>query len=112
MKRILAIAGVALLGIGVAVGVTMAAAQLSSQSIGISEEPVTAGERLVVTTPSTSTRPRPRTATVARPSRPAPSDPAATVVTDDHGGGDRSGSGGGVSGGDDGSGRGRGGGDD
>ncbi len=46
LKGILGIAGLAVLGLLVAVGISMAASSLSSQSIGISEEPLSAGEEL------------------------------------------------------------------
>lgn len=124
MKRILSIAGLALLGIALAVGVTMAAASLSSQSIGISEEPVEAGEQLAV--PTVTAPERPRTQTATTPARttattprttPAPPPPATTAQVpadqdrraDNSGSDDDDSSGGGHSSG---RGRGRGGGDD
>jgi hypothetical protein len=94
MKRVLSIAGLALLGVVIAVAVTMVASDLSSQSIGISEEPVTAGEELAparTATQKASPRP-PRTATTHRPpprtvAPPPPPPPAAVATTDDdHGG--------------------------
>ena len=113
MKRVLSIAGLALLGIALAVGVTMAVASLSSQSVGISEEPLEAGEELVV--PAATAPARPRTQTATTPARttattprtppPPPPPPPAAPDDDESGADDRSGS---DSGSDDDSGRGRG----
>jgi hypothetical protein len=107
--------GAALAGLVVAAGLTTAAAQLSNQRVGLSSEPLTAGDELAPTaTPSPrATRtptPRPTRTPTPRPRRtatPAPTQTAAPTV-DDHGGDDNSGSGGDDSG----RGRGRGGGDD
>lgn len=110
--------GAALAGLVVAAGLTTAAAQLSNQRVGLSSEPLTAGEDLAPTATPTATPTPTRTPTATRTPRPKPRrtatpTPARTTVptVDDHGGDDNSGKG---SGGDDGggSGRGRGGDDD
>jgi hypothetical protein len=65
-------AAAALAGLALAVGVTYAAGTLSSQRIGLSSEPLSAGDRLVppraVREPPPSTMRQP----VPRPRRPAP----------------------------------------
>ena len=63
-------AAAALAGLALAVGITYAAGTLSSQRIGLSSEPLSAGDRLVA--PSAVRRP-PRTMPqpVPRPRRPA-----------------------------------------
>jgi hypothetical protein len=59
----------AVLGLALAAGITLAASQLSSQRVGLSGEPLSAGDRLV---PRAQPRPTQR-----RPSRPAhPSRPS------------------------------------
>jgi hypothetical protein len=110
MKRMLSIAGLALLGIALAVGVTLAVASLSSQSVGISEEPLEAGVELAV--PVATAPARPRTQTVTTPARTTAATarttaaPPPTPADDEEtGADDRSGS---NSGSDDDSGRGRG----
>jgi hypothetical protein len=73
--------GAALAGLVLAAGLTSAAAQLSNQRVGISSEPLTAGDALAPTpTPTRTATPRPtRTPTPA---------PRRTVVptVDDNGG--------------------------
>ncbi len=110
--------GAALAGLVLAAGLTSAAAQLSNQSVGLSSEPLTAGDELVPAPTSTrtatpratrtasrtatprATRTASRTATPAASRTAAPAPPRTAVPTvDDHGG-------------DDSGGRGRGGGDD
>ena len=67
----------AVAGVLVVAGVTAAASTLSTQSVGLSSEPLTAGDRLAPTaTPTATPRKRKRTATPT---------PTPTVV-DDHGG--------------------------
>ena len=114
MRRTALWIGAALAGLVVAAGLTTAAAQLSNQRVGLSSEPLTAGEDLAPTATPTATPSRTATPTPTRTPRPKPRRtatprPARTAVptVDDHGGNDSSGKG---SGGDDG--RGRGGGDD
>ena len=59
----------AVLGLALAAGITLAASQLSSQRVGLSGEPLSAGDRLV---PRAQPQPAQR-----RPSRPAqPSPPS------------------------------------
>jgi hypothetical protein len=110
----------ALAGILVAAGITLAASSLSSQQIGLSAEPLSAGDALVPATPTgTATPPPSKTPKPQKKKRRAQrtATPTATAVPtvqaepgDDHGGNRGSGSddGGGGSG----KGRGRGGGDD
>lgn len=82
----------ALAGLTLAVGITYTAGTLSSQRIGLSSEPLSAGDRLAP--PRAMPRPAPRT-TRRPPSRPRP--PAAPTTTvpprapgeaDDRGAGD------------------------
>ena len=101
--------GAALAGLVLAAGLTTAAAQLSNQRVGLSSEPLTAGDELAPTpTPTRTAKPRPtRTATPTRTAVPTPTRTAAPTVDDSGGHGSDDGSG------DDGGGRGRGrGGDD
>jgi len=112
MKRVLSIAGLALLGLAVAVGISFAASSLSSQSIGISEEPLSAGQELApartVTAPAarrptqrarTQTTPRGTPSPAAAPPPPPPPPPVAAApppppaVSDDNSGEDDSGRG-------------------
>ena len=62
----------AVLGLALAAGITLAASQLSSQRVGLSGEPLSAGDQLV---PRAQIRPTPRRPSPAsRPShRPQPS---------------------------------------
>lgn len=70
-RSLLAWIAVGLAGLALAAGVTYAATQLSSQRIGLSAEPPSAGEELVpklTTTPRrTSAPPKDRTATTGSP---------------------------------------------
>ena len=66
----------AALGLVLAVAITLAASQLSSQRVGLSGEPLSAGDRLV---PRAQSRPAPH-----RPSRPTQSSrPAQPSNSDD-----------------------------
>ncbi len=106
MRRILGIVGLALVGLAVAVGVTMTTSSLSSQTIGISGEPITAGQELAV--PERSPAPPPPRATDTQPRTVETPDDRSSDDRDSGrrgGGDDRSGKG--DDGGDD-SGRGRG----
>ena len=106
LRRLLWILG-ALAGVVLAAGVTYAASSLSTQQVGLSAEPPSAGADLAPSATATATprptrtpSPRPRRTPTPRPratSTPAPAATAAPTV-DDHGG---------ESGGDDSSGRGR-----
>jgi hypothetical protein len=97
----------ALAGILVAAGITLAASSLSSQRIGLSAEPLTAGERLVpektATPQSTPTPPHKERKKRRRSPTPTPTAAATAAPTqqaepgDDHGGRSRGGSGGGGS---------------
>jgi hypothetical protein len=98
----------AVAGVLLVAGVTAAASSLSTQTIGLSSEPLTAGEQL--TPRATATAPATPTPHKKRRSRPTPTATATAVPTavptvDDRGGGDDHG-------GDDNSGHGGGGGDD
>ena len=64
----------ALLGLALAAGVSIAASQLSSQRIGLSSEPITAGKRLVPSRPET--KPTPRRQRSKHKRRPQPAAPA------------------------------------
>jgi septal ring-binding cell division protein DamX len=88
-RRTAAWIGAALAGLVLAAGLTTAAAQLSNQRVGLSSEPLTAGQRLApsATPARTPTRtPRPARTATPRPVRTAT--PAATPAADDHGGDD------------------------
>ncbi len=61
--------GLALLGILIAAGVSIAASRLASQQIGLASQPITAGDALV---PRASPRPAPRKHSPGRPHTPAP----------------------------------------
>ena len=61
----------AVLGLALAAGITLAASQLSSQRVGLSGEPLSAGDQLVP-----RAQPRPTQRRPSHPSRPAhPSQP-------------------------------------
>ena len=82
----------ALAGFALAVGVTYAASRLSTQHVGLSSEPLTAGDALAPRQPPTP-RPRPaRTATPGRTATPArtatPVAPAPNGAEQDGGDGD------------------------
>lgn len=86
MRRVLAWALAAIAGIVVAVAISYAASTLSSQHVGLSSEPLTAGDRLVPH--ATRPAPRPRGTPTALPTRtPAATAPPA-AAGDDGGGGD------------------------
>ena len=83
----------AVLGLALAAGITLAASQLSSQRVGLSGEPLSAGDQLVPRAHARSTPRRPsHPPPSARPSsRPHPtrrSPPAPTARGDDGAGGD------------------------
>ncbi len=59
----------AALGLALAAGITLAASQLSSQRVGLSGEPLSAGDRLVPHAQPRAAAPRP--SRPAHPSRPA-----------------------------------------
>lgn len=65
MRRVLTIAALAVLGLAVAVGVTMAASSLTQQSVGLSSEPLTAGEQLALPSDA-SPEPAPETSPPAK----------------------------------------------
>jgi hypothetical protein len=71
----------AVLGLVVAVAITLAASQLSSQHVGLSGEPLSAGEQLVPRAqPSTAPR---RPSQPSQPSQPAADDEAEGARGDD-----------------------------
>src|SRR6478609_3065463 len=96
----------ALAGVVLAAGVTYAASSLSTQRIGISSEPVSAGQELAPKatasrTPTPTPKPKTKTKKKRTPTPTATPQPTATATrtpaptVDDHGGGsDRHGSGG------------------
>jgi hypothetical protein len=89
MKLLLWILG-ALAGVVLAAGVTYAASSLSTQRIGISSEPVSAGQELAPKATATRTAtPTPTPRKKAKPKPTATPQPTATAVptVDDHGGG-------------------------
>jgi hypothetical protein len=74
----------AVLGLALAAGTTLAASQLSSQQIGLSGEPLSAGDRLVPRAQSRPTRRRPsQPAQRAQPARPSRGDDAREAGGDD-----------------------------
>ena len=89
MKLLLWILG-ALAGVVLAAGVTYAASSLSTQRIGISSEPVSAGQELAPKATATRTAtPTPTPRKKAKPKPTATPQPTATAIptVDDHGGG-------------------------
>ena len=92
MKIALWILG-ALAGVVLAAGVTYAASSLSTQRIGISSEPVSAGRELAPRTATPTPRARPKPKRTPRPKSTATPRPTATAIptaaptVDDHGGG-------------------------
>ena len=74
----------AVLGLALAAGITLAASQLSSQRVGLSGEPLSAGDQLVP-----RAQPRPTQRRPSHPSRPAhpsqPSQPSQSPSGDDGG---------------------------
>lgn len=108
-RRTAAWVGIALTGLVLAAGLTTAAAQLSNQRVGISSEPLTAGDELApAPTPPPTATPRAARTSTPRPTRtatPAATRTALPTATGGHGSDDGPG--------DDSGGRGRGrGGDD
>jgi hypothetical protein len=80
----------ALAGVVLAAGVTYAASSLSTQRIGISSEPVSAGQELAPKATATRTAtPTPTPRKKAKPKPTATPQPTATAIptVDDHGGG-------------------------
>ena len=73
----------AVLGLALAAGITLAASQLSSQRVGLSGEPLSAGDRLVP-----RARPRPPQARPKQPRPSHPSQPSQPSQGDDGAGGD------------------------
>jgi hypothetical protein len=84
----------AVLGLALAAGITLAASQLSSQRVGLSGEPLSAGDQLVPRTrPHTTPRqpsPSSQPSQSSSPSPSPPSQPAQPSLGDDarEGGGD------------------------
>jgi hypothetical protein len=74
----------AVLGLVVAAGVTAAASRLSSQHVGLSSEPLSAGQRLAPEARAVRSAPRHAKQRPAR--RPATSPAPASEGSDDHGG--------------------------
>ena len=111
----------AVAGVLLVAGVTYAASSLTTQTVGLSSEPLSAGEDLVPTatpTPKATATPTPKPKKKKR-ATPTPTTtavptavPTAAPTVDDHGGDDSSGHGSDDSGGDDNSGHGGGGDDD
>jgi hypothetical protein len=102
----------AVAGVLLVAGVTAAASSLSTQTIGLSSEPLSAGEQLTPRATATATParkskpPRKKARPKPKPTPAATAVPTAVPTVDDHGGDDHGG------GRDDNSGHGRGGGDD
>jgi hypothetical protein len=97
MRRTLLWALAAFAGVLLVAGVTAAASSLSTQTVGLSSEPLSAGEQLTpraTATPTASATPKPPKK--KRKPKPTPT-PAATAVptavptVDDHGGDDERG---------------------
>src|SRR4051794_23372702 len=77
----------AIAGVFLAAGVTLAASQLSRVQVGLSSEPLQAGEALAPTptaTPKPQTKPKPRRRTKPKPTPTAT--PTAVPTVDDNGG--------------------------
>lgn len=98
-RNVLVTLVLALLGLVLAAGITLAASRLSSQRIGLSSEPRSAGDELaptgttaLPTTRTTTTRTVTRTVTAAPPApapapAPAPSQSGGGGKSDDYSGG-------------------------
>ena len=108
----------AVAGVLLVAGVTAAASSLSSQSVGLSSEPLSAGEQLTprataeataTPTPKPKARKKPKRTPTPTPTAVPTAVPTAGPTVDDHGGDDHSGKG---RGGGDNSGHGGGGDDD
>ncbi len=88
----------ALLGIAIAAGVSIAASRLASQQIGLASQPISAGDALVPQ-PSNSQKnpktPPPKTSTTPSPPTTIPASPTTPVVPNPSGGGEGDGGGGG-----------------
>lgn len=67
----------AVLGLALAAGITLAASQLSSQRVGLSGEPLSAGDRLVPRARSRPPQPRPQQPRPSQPSQPSQGDDGA-----------------------------------
>jgi hypothetical protein len=105
----------AVAGVLLVAGVTAAASSLSTQTVGLSSEPLSAGEQLTprataTPTPKPKQRKKPKPTPTPTPRATATAVPTAVPTVDDHGGDDNSGKG--SSGDDDHSGHGGGGDDD
>jgi hypothetical protein len=94
----------AIAGVLLVAGVTAAASSLSTQAIGLSSEPLTAGDQLTpratpTATPKTKPKPRKRAKPTPTPTPTPTAVPTAVPTVDDHGGGsdDHSGKGSGGS---------------
>jgi len=101
-RRTLLIAILAIGGLVLAAGLTTAASTLSGQSVGLSAEPLSAGESLApreTATPARTRTPRPTRTATPKPTRtatPQPTRTPAPTVDDDNrgpGGGDDDGGG-------------------
>jgi hypothetical protein len=90
----------AVAGVLLVAGVTAAASSLSTQAIGLSSEPLTAGEQLTPRATPTPQQPG-RKKTRKRPAPTPTPTPTAVPTVDDHGGGSDGHSGKGSSGSDD-----------
>jgi hypothetical protein len=80
----------AVLGLVLAVAITLAASQLSNQRVGLAGEPLSAGDQLVPRAqPHTVARPSSRPSQSARPAQPSrPSQPSGGEDAEDAGGDD------------------------
>jgi cell division septation protein DedD len=78
MRRTVLMTALALAGLLLAVGITMAATELTSQDVGLTSEPLTAGEELAPRTPPT-TRTQPPAETTPARTTPAETTPAETT---------------------------------
>jgi hypothetical protein len=92
----------AIAGVLLVAGVTAAASSLSTQAIGLSSEPLTAGEQLTPrATPTATPKPQKRKRPTATPTPTPTAAPTAVPTINDHGGGSDDHSGKGSGGGDD-----------
>jgi hypothetical protein len=97
VRRPLGWALLALLGVVLAAAAAYAANQLATQPVGLSAEPITAGDRLA---PKATRTPRPRRTPTPSPTAP-PATPVPTVDDSGHGSDDSGGGGHGGHGSDD-----------
>ena len=92
VRRLLLWLALAIVGLLVAVGVTTAATNLTSQRVGLSAEPLDAGDQLAPkparsADPAPTAKPRKQKPARTRTPQPTPDPTPSAAPVDDHGGG-------------------------